>query len=119
MDLGFKNAGFDIMWANDFDPDSVKTYRRNFGDHIVLGDIEKIRTNLSVKGYGRGGCGKNIFCFALLDWETSHLQQRGMWTKEENQSLPYSAQWYLNEGMHDQRFTRNVRLIFFSNQTHN
>ena len=45
MDLGFKNAGFDIMWANDFDPDSVKTYRRNFGDHIVLGDIEKIRTN--------------------------------------------------------------------------
>ena len=45
MDLGFKNAGFDIMWANDFDPDSVKTYRRNFGNHIVLGDIEKIRTN--------------------------------------------------------------------------
>ena len=27
MDLGFKNAGFDITWANDFDPDSVKTYR--------------------------------------------------------------------------------------------
>ena len=45
MDLGFKNAGFDIVWANDFDPDSVKTYKRNFGDHIVLGDIEKIRTN--------------------------------------------------------------------------
>ena len=45
MDLGFKNAGFDIVWANDFDPDSVETYRRNFGNHIVLGDIEKIRTN--------------------------------------------------------------------------
>ena len=45
MDLGFKNAGFEIVWANDFDPDSVKTYKRNFGDHIVLGDIEKIRTN--------------------------------------------------------------------------
>ena len=45
MDLGFKNAGFDVVWANDFDPDSVKTYKRNFGDHIVLGDIEKIRTN--------------------------------------------------------------------------
>ena len=29
MDLGFKNAGFDIVWANDFDPDSVKTYKRN------------------------------------------------------------------------------------------
>ena len=45
MDLGFKNAGFDIVWANDFDPDSVKTYKRNFGNHIVLGDIEKIRSN--------------------------------------------------------------------------
>ena len=45
MDLGFKNAGYEIIWANDFDPDSVKTYRRNLGDHIVLGDIEKIRTN--------------------------------------------------------------------------
>jgi len=45
MDLGFKNAGFDIIWANDFDPDSVKTYKRNFGNHIALGDIEKIRSN--------------------------------------------------------------------------
>ena len=45
MDLGFKNAGFDIVWSNDFDPDSVKTYKRNFGSHIVLGDIEKIKTN--------------------------------------------------------------------------
>ena len=45
MDLGFKNAGYEIIWANDFDADSVKTYQRNLGDHIVLGDIEKIRTN--------------------------------------------------------------------------
>ena len=45
MDLGFKNAGYEIIWANDFDPDSVKTYKRNLGDHIILGDIEKIRTN--------------------------------------------------------------------------
>ena len=26
MDLGFKNAGYEIIWANDFDSDSVKTY---------------------------------------------------------------------------------------------
>ena len=45
MDLGFKNAGYDIVWANDFDPDSVKTYKKNIGDHIVLGDIEKIKNN--------------------------------------------------------------------------
>ena len=42
LDLGFKQAGFDILWANDFDADSVKTYKENIGDHIVLGDITKI-----------------------------------------------------------------------------
>jgi len=26
MDLGFKNAGYDIIWANDFEKDAVKTY---------------------------------------------------------------------------------------------
>lgn len=42
LDLGFKQAGFDILWANDFDKDSVETYKNNIGEHIVLGDITKI-----------------------------------------------------------------------------
>lgn len=42
LDLGFKQAGFDILWANDFDKDSVETYKNNIGDHIVLGDITEI-----------------------------------------------------------------------------
>lgn len=42
MDLGFQKAGFEIIWANDFDKDSVQTYKNNFGNHIVLGDIKDI-----------------------------------------------------------------------------
>ena len=42
MDLGFQKAGFEIIWANDFDKDSVATYKKNFGNHIVLGDIKEI-----------------------------------------------------------------------------
>lgn len=42
MDLGFKEAGFEIIWANDIDPDCVATYQRNIGSEIVLGDIERI-----------------------------------------------------------------------------
>ena len=42
MDLGFKKAGFDIIWANDFFKDAVNTYKKNIGKHIVLGDITKI-----------------------------------------------------------------------------
>jgi len=44
MDLGFVQAGFDVIWANDFDQHAVNTYRKNIGDHIVLGDITQIRS---------------------------------------------------------------------------
>ncbi len=42
MDLGFKRAGHDIVWANDSDGDAVSTYRKNIGDHIVCDDIKLI-----------------------------------------------------------------------------
>lgn len=42
LDLGLKLSGHDIVWANDFDFDSVATYRRNIGDHIVHADIKDV-----------------------------------------------------------------------------
>ncbi|MBP7740967.1 DNA cytosine methyltransferase [Candidatus Woesebacteria bacterium] len=39
LDLGFINAGFNIVWANDFFPEAVETYKKNISDHIVFGDI--------------------------------------------------------------------------------
>jgi DNA (cytosine-5)-methyltransferase 1 len=42
MDLGFKLAGHEIVWANDNFPDAVQTYIRNIGKHIVLKDIAEI-----------------------------------------------------------------------------
>ena len=42
LDLGFINKGFEIIWANDFFPEAVETYKKNIGNHIVLGDITKI-----------------------------------------------------------------------------
>ena len=44
LDLGFIMAGHDIIWANDLYEDAVNTYRKNIGDHIVLGDIQEIDT---------------------------------------------------------------------------
>jgi len=41
--LGFKQTGFDMVWANDIDADAVKTYTHNLGDsYIVEGDVRKI-----------------------------------------------------------------------------
>ena len=41
MDLGFEQAGFNILWANDFDEDATITYQNNIGN-IMLGDITSI-----------------------------------------------------------------------------
>ncbi|WP_223701715.1 DNA cytosine methyltransferase [Sutcliffiella deserti] len=41
MDLGFKQAGFDIVFANDIDNDAVVTYRENIGE-IIQKDIREI-----------------------------------------------------------------------------
>jgi DNA (cytosine-5)-methyltransferase 1 len=42
LDLGLHKAGANIIWANDIDQDSVKSYEKNIGNHIVLGDIKEI-----------------------------------------------------------------------------
>ena len=42
LDLGFKNVGFDIVWANDSDKFAVESYKKNVGEHVVLGDITEI-----------------------------------------------------------------------------
>jgi DNA (cytosine-5)-methyltransferase 1 len=41
MDVGFRQAGFRIEWANDFDKAAVDTYRQNIGDHITHGDVNE------------------------------------------------------------------------------
>lgn len=42
MDIGFQRAGFKVIFANDFDPKAVETYKKNIGAHIIGGDIGAI-----------------------------------------------------------------------------
>lgn len=43
IDLGFIQAGFDVVWANEFDKDAATTYRANFGNtYLVPKDIKTI-----------------------------------------------------------------------------
>lgn len=68
--LGFRNAGVDIVWANDIDKHACTTYRENFDHPIIEAPIEDIVaedipdadlvlfgfpcTSFSVAGYRRG-----------------------------------------------------------------
>lgn len=76
--IGFKNAGFEVVWACDFDKYAVQTYRRNVGDHVVQADIKKLThsdiptaevwafgfpcQDLSVAGNKKGFCFKCEDC---------------------------------------------------------
>ena len=42
LDKGFVDAGYDVVWANDFDRYAVETYKANYSNEIVLGDINEI-----------------------------------------------------------------------------
>lgn len=42
LDQGFEQAGFDVVWANDFDKYAVETYKANFDSPIIHGDINLI-----------------------------------------------------------------------------
>lgn len=46
MDKGFVDAGYDCLWANDFDPDATATHRLNLGGEAVAGDIASARTRI-------------------------------------------------------------------------
>ena len=43
LDLGFEQAGFRVIWANEFNPTVRGTYERNHPDtKFILGDINEI-----------------------------------------------------------------------------
>lgn len=46
FDLGFEYAGFNIIWANDFDKYACETYRANVSKNIVCGDIRAEKENI-------------------------------------------------------------------------
>lgn len=43
IDLGFQQAGFEIVWANEVDHDAAITYRTNFGNnYLIEKDIRQV-----------------------------------------------------------------------------
>lgn len=43
LDSGFIQNDFDVIWANDFDKYAVQTYKANYKNPIILGDLNQIK----------------------------------------------------------------------------
>tara|TARA_B100001093_G_C26823995_1_gene1013203 strand:- start:1205 stop:2221 length:1017 start_codon:yes stop_codon:yes gene_type:complete len=50
FDLGFKKAGFDIIFANDNEKNLKETYEKNLGHTLIVDDIKKIDKKLIPNG---------------------------------------------------------------------
>lgn len=56
LDLGFQNAGFNVIWANDFDADAQAVYRENMGaidgrDIHAVGESEIPECDILTAGF--------------------------------------------------------------------
>ena len=50
IDLGFKQSGFDVVWANEIDKDAFKTYKLNFPETALFEkDIRTLNASLLPK----------------------------------------------------------------------
>ena len=44
IELGFKQAGFEILWSNEMDKNAAITYKENFSSKLVIDDICNIKS---------------------------------------------------------------------------
>ncbi|PCL20468.1 DNA (cytosine-5-)-methyltransferase, partial [Snodgrassella alvi] len=49
LDLGFKNAGFEIVVANEYDKSIWETYEKNHTAPLIKGDIRNIKSDVFLK----------------------------------------------------------------------
>ena len=48
LDLGFKQEGYNILWAIDNNANAVASYKANIGDHIICEDKSKLNRKATI-----------------------------------------------------------------------
>lgn len=55
LDLGFKQAGFDLILSTDFNKDCCKTLEQNFNHKIICDDVDNLKLNKGITDIVVGG----------------------------------------------------------------
>lgn len=77
IDLAFKQAGFDIVWANEFDKDACKTYRQNFPNTMLSEcDIRMIKA-FSIPNFNILTAGFPCQSFSVCGNQKGFTDERG------------------------------------------
>jgi DNA (cytosine-5)-methyltransferase 1 len=90
FDLGFIQAGFEIVGAWDFDKYAVESYRHNIGDHVFQADVSKMKGEQIPKANGW------LFGFPCQDISVAG-KQKGMIKGETRSGLFYEIMRLLGE----------------------
>jgi DNA (cytosine-5)-methyltransferase 1 len=78
IDLGFIQAGFEVVWANEYDKDAAKTYRHNFKNHtLVEKDIRRVDVD-SIPDFDVLVAGFPCQPFSILGKQRGFDDPRGM-----------------------------------------
>ena len=100
MDLGFKQAGYNLFWANDIDKSACDTYAKNLGAHIVHGDITKL--NLEIKER------KNKMIINEVNNKSNEIKQPNF-ADEFNDSINYLSQLSKKHKTVEQNLNKTIR----------
>ncbi len=96
LDLGFHNQGFNVIWANDIDPDACETHRMWSNATVIQDDIGKINMDLIPKsGVIIGGFPCQGFSLAgprKIDDERNKLYKFFVELVEKNQPYIFVAE---------------------------
>ena len=101
IELGFEQAGFQTLWANDVDKHASKTYRLNFSNHFIEKDIYDLNGKdlepvdilaggfpcqpFSVAGYRKGFDDERGNLFYEIIRIVNELKEKPLFSKEDSE----------------------------------
>lgn len=76
IELGFKQAGFEIIWSNEIDNKATETFKANHSSEIVVDDIHNIKTE-SIPNVDVIVAGFPCQAFSIAGYQKGFKDKRG------------------------------------------